>query len=79
MPQTKADSVPLVNDPDDMLDETFLLHFEKRHSDQLPGIKGFVYTIYDQQPELIETYRKFHDRIHDLIPSSMLKEPHVHE
>lgn len=58
-----------------MDDDTFLLHFEKRHQDQLPGISGFADTIY-QQPELIESYRKFHNRLHDL---SVVEERHEHE
>lgn len=60
---------------DEMSDETFLLHFEKRHSDQLPGLDGFVDTIF-QQPELIDAYRSFHNRLHEL---QQVKERHDHE
>jgi len=72
------DEVPLVVSADEMTDDTFLAHFQQRHFDQLPGLDGFVHTIY-MQPELIETYRKFHDRIHNLFTLSMLEEPHEHE
>lgn len=75
---TKAEAVPVVVDADEMTDETFLAHFEHRHSDQLPNLDGFVHTI-SLQPELIETYRKFHDRLHNLMTPSMMEEPHEHE
>jgi len=71
-------AVPMVVNADEMDDENFLLHFERRHADQLPGISGFLHTMA-QQPELIETYRKFHDRIHNLFTPSMMEEPHEHE
>lgn len=58
-----------------MDDETFLLHFEKRHKDQLPGLDGFVDTIH-QQPDLIGTYRTFHNRLHELF---QMEERHEHE
>lgn len=60
---------------DEMDDETFLLHFEKRHHEQLPGLTGFVDTI-QQQPEVISAYRAFHDRLHEL---RQMKERHDHE
>jgi hypothetical protein len=62
---------------EEMDDETFLLHFENRHYDQLPDIQGFADTIH-QQPELISTYRSFHDKIHDLVIPGAMKEPHEH-
>lgn len=61
--------------PDDMDDETFLLHFEKRHHDQLPMMNTFVDTIY-QQPDLIVAYRTFHNRLHEL---RQVQEKHDHE
>lgn len=71
-------TIPVVVDADEMDDDTFLMHFAHRHSDQLPGLNGFADTIH-QQPELIETYRKFHDRIHNLMTPSMMERPHEHE
>lgn len=68
-------SLPLVVSADEMDNDTFILHFENRHKEQLPGMDGFVDTIY-QQPDLIQAYRTFHDRLHEL---HNVKERHEHE
>lgn len=69
----------LVVSAEDMDDETFLAHFEKRHIEQLPNMPdGFIDTIW-QQPELIETYRSFHNKIHALIIPGTMEHPHEHE
>lgn len=74
----KTKQIPVVVNADEMDDDTFLKHFAHRHADQLPGVSGFADTIY-QQPELIETYRKFHDRLHTVLTPSMMERPHEHE
>lgn len=76
--QQKVAELPVVVSADEMDDETFLTHFETRHYDQLPGLKGFSDLIW-KQPNLIETYRKFHEKIHELIVPGMMEEPHNHE
>lgn len=68
--------LPLVVCADGMSDEQFIKHFENRHRDQMPGVTRFVDTA-KKDPRLIETYRKFHDRLHEL--SIVLREPHEHE
>lgn len=73
--RTFQSHVKTVVSADEMDDETFLLHFENRHHDQLPGLDGFVDTIF-QQPETISAYRTFHDRLHEL---RQVKERHDHE
>jgi hypothetical protein len=78
MMNTHTQDIPFVVDPDEMTDDNFIAHFEHRHGDQLPNLEGFAHTIY-LQPELIETYRKFHDRLHSLMTPSMMEEPHEHE
>ncbi len=65
----------IVVSAESMDDETFLLHFEKRHSEQLAGLKTFGDTIR-LQPELVGTYRRFHERLHRL---EQVEEGHEHE
>lgn len=59
-----------VPNADDMDDETFVAHFEKRHADQMAGR-----TTLRLDDELTEMYRTFHDRIHELLPMTT---PHEH-
>lgn len=65
--------IPLVVPADWMDDEDFLIHFERRHGDQLPGMDGFVNNIHSS---VVESYRVFHDTIHRLFP---IKHAHEHE
>jgi hypothetical protein len=65
--------IPLVVPIDWMDDETFLIHFEKRHADALPGMDGFINNVHGST---VNSYRIFHDTIHRLLP---LGEPHEHE
>ena len=60
-----------VPNADDMDDATFRAHFEKRHSDQMGGLSH----LQVMDAELMELYRKFHDRIHSLLYMEM---PHKH-
>ena len=71
-----TESVPLIVNADEMDDETFLIHFAKRHPDQMGGLSDFT-SQTKRDPELIETYRKFHDKIHELIFA--MEEPHEHD
>lgn len=65
----------MVVNADDMDDETFVLHFEKRHADKLPNLNGFVHTA-KRDPETIEMYRKFHDQLHRFYA---MEERHEHD
>jgi len=65
--------IPLVVPIAEMDDETFLIHFEKRHGDQLPGMDGFIDKVHGST---VNSYRVFHDTIHRLLP---IKELHEHE
>ncbi len=65
--------IPVVVNADEMEDETFKAHFEKRHMDQMPGLNGFVEPAH---PDTVNSYRIFHETIHRLFP---LQEDHEHE
>jgi len=67
-------AVQKVVNADSMDDETFVMHFEKRHSDQLPGLQHFV----NKSEEIINMYREFHDKIHQWHLTSQLDHPHEH-
>lgn len=73
--QSKTEEVPVVVNADNMDDETFLMHFEARHNDQLPGLDGFT-ELTKRSPAMIESYRVFHDTLHRLY---ILEEQHDHE
>jgi hypothetical protein len=64
-----------VVDADTMSDETFRLHFSRRHADQLGGLAELP---YDMDEETTELYRKFHDRLHSLIVGETGSAPHQH-
>lgn len=74
----KTEEIQAVVDADEMDDETFIKHFELRHPDQLPNLRRFVHTA-KRDPVMIETYRKFHDRLHAILTPSMMENPHEHE
>lgn len=61
---------------EDMDDDTFMLHFEKRHKDQLGGLPGFLPQI---DVETLDCYRTFHDKIHELLEVFGMEHPHEHE
>ena len=67
--------IPLVVNADDMDDEDFIQHFINRHKDQMPGLSDFTYAARKDE-ELMETYRKFHDKLHEFY---LLTNPHEHE
>lgn len=57
---------------EDMDDETFIKHFNKRHADQLPGLVAILPSI-DQ--ETLLCYRLFHEHLHNWLRMEM---PHEH-
>lgn len=73
MPQ-KIRPVPKVVDADEMDDAVFIMHFDNRHDDQLPGLpNGMLKNIH---PDTLESYRIFHDQLHRFY---ILEHPHEHE
>lgn len=70
----RTEEIPVVVNADDMDDETFIKHFEARHSDQMPNLQRFVHTAR-RDPDTVELYRKFHDRLHELFT---MEERHEH-
>lgn len=73
--QSKTDPLPVVVNADEMSDGDFINHFRIRHKDQLPGLDDFTRTAKNDE-ELLETYRKFHDKLHQFY---ILGTPHEHE
>lgn len=47
--------------PDDMSDEQFLQHMDKRHARE-----GFRHYTKHITPDQIELWRKYHDRLHQI-------------
>jgi hypothetical protein len=67
--------VPVVVSADEMDDETFILHFERRHNDQMPNLDRFVHTAVND-PVTMSAYRTFHDQLHRFYA---IEEQHEHE
>lgn len=68
-----TDEVTFVPSAQDMDDDTFKKHFQKRHSESLGGLSGFT----ERVPSVVlEAYRVFHDRIHRLAIPGQLDHEH---
>lgn len=70
----KTAKVLRIPDADEMDDELFIQHFEKRHSDQMGGLTEFL----TDDSLTIEMYRDFHDALHRWHIPAMLANPHRH-
>jgi hypothetical protein len=66
MTESQKDT-PVVVNPDRMSDENFIKHFNKRHADQLAGLRELV----NLSPAVLILYRSFHRWLHyPLFPAS---------
>ncbi len=59
---TAETTIPVVPAADDMDDDTFVLHFNKRHRDSLGGLTAL--RLQFLTPYVMECYRIFHERLH---------------
>lgn len=66
--------MPKVVSADDMEDENFILHFNNRHSDQLPGLPNGILDNIDEMT--LGCYRTFHDALHRWVK---METPHEHQ
>jgi hypothetical protein len=67
------EDLPVVVSAAEMDDETFKLHFNHRHADELPGLTEMLPNI---QPDTLHMYRLFHDALHRWL---RMETPHEHE
>lgn len=65
-------SVPSI---DDMDDDTFLKHMDKRHAHEV--LAGPLSVHPDRNPSWVNPYRAFHDRVHE-IESPATEHDHEH-
>lgn len=61
-----------VSHPDDLTDEQFLLHMDKRHARE-----GFAHHAPHITPEQVELWRKYHDRLHEIAVPNQYDHTHV--
>lgn len=67
--------IPLVVSADDMDDKTFIMHFNNRHADQLPGLPNGILPNIDEVT--LTCYRDFHEALHRW--QLEMEEPHEHK
>lgn len=68
---TSAEVVTVPN-ADDMDDETFLKHMDKRHTRQ-----GFHFSTKHITDDQIELWRKYHDRLHEIAVPGQFDHEHL--
>jgi hypothetical protein len=66
---------PVVPHPDDMTDDTFVKHFNRRHSDHLGGLAAL--DLDHLTPYVLGCYRSFHNQLHGILRRAELDHEHA--
>jgi len=72
MTMLMPDKVVTVPHPDDMTDDQFLQHMDKRHARE-----GFRHRTKHITPEQVELWRKYHDRLHEIAVPNQYDHEHL--